>query len=78
MKNLGQNPTDAEIREIVGEVDADGTSQCSTDIDTSPVLILIHRQFDGRGFSRWLHIQTLNHDSLLQVTVTSTSQNSYS
>lgn len=26
LKNLGQNPTDAEISDIVSEVDADGTS----------------------------------------------------
>jgi len=30
MRSLGQNPTDAEIRDIINEVDADGRSTLAT------------------------------------------------
>ncbi|XP_011413059.3 calmodulin-like [Crassostrea angulata] len=40
LKNLGQNPTDAEISEIVGEVDADGNGN----IDFPEFLLLMSKR----------------------------------
>ena len=38
MRSLGQNPTEAELQDMINEVDADGESNVFTHIDVNKIL----------------------------------------
>merc|ERR1712224_723896 len=41
MRSLGMNPTEAELRDIINEVDADGTSETRTGVIDFPEFLVI-------------------------------------
>lgn len=53
MRSLGQNPTEAELQDMINEVDADGNGT----IDFPEFLNLMARKMKVRGDRRWCGLQ---------------------